>query len=309
MSSIDDKVRQLLSTNSVNPATELLNFARDVVRILPQPGELPKLNSVDIYGKLIPLKGVIGGDHIIYIDFKRMFDLDEMIARAKQKDQADITRNLQKNKSRAGIMVLDVSGHNITDALTSAMVHQAFMVGVRYELQMYGHVTKNLFEHLNNRINNTSAISKFVTAIYGEIGKEGSFKFLSAGHPAPIVFSYEFSRITAMNGDRYETCPPLGLQASPPHPTSEKADTSIVKSPYQVHEINLLSPGDILILYTDGLQEHGLDRSFTTLRLESVLQRTKHLSAKGISDEIEKELKSWAGQIDDISYVVIKKEF
>ena len=48
---------------------ELENF-QDIARhIRPSAGEIPQLDGLDIYGETIPLNGVIGGDHILYVDF------------------------------------------------------------------------------------------------------------------------------------------------------------------------------------------------------------------------------------------------
>jgi len=56
-----------------------------------------------------------------------------------------------------------------------------------------GHVgvtsPSGLFENLNQRFYRTSKVDKFITAVYGEISEDASFRFLLAGHPPPIVFS------------------------------------------------------------------------------------------------------------------------
>ena len=50
----------------------------------------------------------------------------------------------------------------------AAMLHQAFLLGSIYELDMFGNITKRLFENLNTRFHNSSSLSKFVTMIYGD---------------------------------------------------------------------------------------------------------------------------------------------
>ena len=40
---------------------------------------IPELKGIDIYGETIPLDGLIGGDHIIYVDFKKRYDLEARI--------------------------------------------------------------------------------------------------------------------------------------------------------------------------------------------------------------------------------------
>ena len=75
----------------------------------------------------------------------------------------------------------DVSGHQITDALLAAMLHQAFLLGALYEMDYYGNITAKLFENLNTRFYNSSSLSKFITMIYGEISQEGTFSVFVGG--------------------------------------------------------------------------------------------------------------------------------
>ena len=57
----------------------------------------------------------------------------------------------------------------MTDALLAAMLHQAFLVGALYELDMNGQITRHLFENLNTRFYQSSGAHKFMSLIYGEI--------------------------------------------------------------------------------------------------------------------------------------------
>ena len=66
---------------------ELENF-QDIARhIRPSAGEIPKLEGLDIYGETIPLNGVIGGDHIVYVDFNERYDLEARIEQATSRGQ------------------------------------------------------------------------------------------------------------------------------------------------------------------------------------------------------------------------------
>ena len=53
---------------------ELKNFEEIAVAIKPRPGSIPSLDGIDVYGEIIPLNGIVGGDHLIYMDFKKRFD-------------------------------------------------------------------------------------------------------------------------------------------------------------------------------------------------------------------------------------------
>src|SRR5437773_2205243 len=116
---------------------ELGNFQDIAKYLIPQAGETPRLQGIDVWGRTLPLNGSVGGDHILYVDFKQRFDLDARIARAIERNQPAIVDNLKRCQRAAGIAVVDVAGHRMTDALLAAMFHQAFLVGAAYELDMF----------------------------------------------------------------------------------------------------------------------------------------------------------------------------
>src|SRR4030095_8923090 len=159
---------------------ELANFEDIAKYLVPQPGDLPRLQGIDIYGGTIPLNGVVGGDHLIYVDFKRRFDLDARIQQASEQGRRDVVANLQPRARAGGLAPRDVRGHRVTDALIAAMLHQAFLLGAIYELDAYGQVTRRLFENLNARFYQSLSDHKFVSLIYGEILEDAQFRVLSA---------------------------------------------------------------------------------------------------------------------------------
>ena len=143
--------------------------------------------------------------------------------------------------------------------------------------------------------------------IYGEISAEGQFRFLSAGHQPPAVFSREFGRFMKIADDRLISFPPVGMMPSSADP-DDTAHSSLLgyKKTYEVNEINLLNVGDILLLHTDGLAEHAKDGYFPE-RVERLLADHGHEPAAAICERLEKDLLETAPPEDDISVVVIKK--
>jgi len=91
-------------------------------------------------------QGSIGGDLIVYLDFKQFFDLDARIQHALDAGRPEVVGNLRACQCKAGIAVVDVSGHRVTDAFLAATLHQAFLLGAVSELDMSGQVTKRLRE-------------------------------------------------------------------------------------------------------------------------------------------------------------------
>ena len=293
-----------------NLKTEWRNFEETAELFVALPGEIPQVKGIDIYGECIPLKGKGGGDHITYVDFNQRFDLDRLVDEYRRNGLRNLEEKLSVTRRRGGIALLDVEGHSASDAFLAALFHQAFLLGIAYELRLFGEVTTNLFERINIRFYNSSAIWKSLTMIYGEISQEGTFRFLSAGHLPPKVFSYNYDRIVNISEDRLVSFPPIG--SVPMKGQVEKFDLSLMgyKEKYTINEINLMGKGDILILYTDGLSELADQQGnlYFPEHLETVLRRVKTLSAKEIFGAIKEDLLSFGRRQDDLSFVIIKKE-
>src|SRR5262245_16008396 len=288
---------------------ELKNFQEIAKNIMPAPGEVPTLQGIEVYGGTIPLNGSVGGDHIIYVDFKKRYDLNARLRQASAEGRTEVVNHLERCKRKAGIAILDVSGHHATDALLAAMMHQAFLLGSIYELDMFGNITKRLFENLNTRFYHSSSMNKFVTMIYGEISEDTTFRFLSAAHPPPVVFSNEHNRFMEVSQDFCTSFPPIGTL--PSLDVIDRNTTQSVlgfKERYQLNEWSLMGTGDILLLYTDGLLDHsnGTDTYFPG-HLEQKVREVKHLSARDMFEAIKTHLLSFAERIDDISFVIIKR--
>ena len=288
-------------------ADELENFQEIALALKPSSGALPQLPEVDIFGLSLPLGGSIGGDHIIYIDFNRRYDLDRRVALAVEQGRPAVAQLLEQCRQRAGILIADVSGHRATDAVVAAMLHQAFLLGVYYELDRFGQITTKLFEHINQRFYRTTSVNKYLTMLYGEISRTGRFRFISAGHPRPMVFSREDGRFADISEEQLVSYPPVGLM-----PSAAEADERVepgalgYKRSYTVNEIDLLAVGDILLLYTDGLSEHG-GGDFFPAEVEKLLADSPDMDARSICEALEARVLGYEAPEDDISFVVARR--
>jgi serine phosphatase RsbU (regulator of sigma subunit) len=287
---------------------ELDNFQSIARYLMPQPGELPRLQGIDVYGGTLALNGTVGGDHIIYVDFKQRFDLKARIEQARAAGRSEVVEELRRCARTAGIAVIDVAGHRVTDALLAAMLHQAFLLGSIYELDMFGAITKRLFENLNSRFYHSSGAHKFVSLLYGEISEDARFRFLSAAQPFPMVFSRRHDRFMEVSPHLCVSFPPLGLLPSPDvidrHPSTSLLG---VKAHYEMNEWWLMGTGDILLMYTDGLSDHSSgDDAYFPDRLEATLRQVKDRSARGIFEAVRDDMLAFAEPSDDISLVVVK---
>jgi len=285
------------------------------LHLIPSPGAVPQIPGFDIFGITLPYNGIAGGDLITYVNFQERFDLDVRIQNAVSQGRDDIVQNLRKLRKTGAIMVADVSGHGFTDAMRALMLHQAFHTAALYEMDMNGEITVRLFEQVNTRFLKsrtlrTPVIDKdsaaFITLIYGEISYTGHFRFVSAGHPPPLVFSREFDRFVEITQDRLISYPPIGLQPGEDHADARHYERALgYKKCYTVNELNLMGRGDILLLYTDGLVDSF--SGFTLKNLERIVSRTRDNSAQKICASVLDEREEVEAQSDDISLVVIKR--
>ena len=183
-------------------------------------------------------------------------------------------------------------------------------MGTLYELDVSGSITRRLFENLNQRFNRTSSVNKFITMLYGEISENATFRFLSAGHPAPAIFSAANDRFMEVSPESYTSFPPLGTFPSQ-HIIDQrqvKRDVLGFKDRYELNEWALMGAGDILLLYSDGLLEHARgNEPYFPDRLEQTIRGAKHLSATDLVHSIADDLRAFADPVDDVSLVVLKR--
>jgi len=288
-------------------AAELRNFEEIAALLEPSPGGIPRLRGAEISGLSKPLTGAGGGDHIIYIDFKQRYDLERRIAKAEAEGRQAVADKLRACRGREGSLIADVSGHRVTDGLIAAMLHQAFLLGVYYELDRFGEITTKLFEHLNQRFYRTTSVNRFVTMLYGELSERGRFRFISAGHQPPMVFSRERRRFVELSPERLVSFPPVGMFASRGD-AGERVDPGWLgyKDPYTVNEIDLLAKGDLILLATDGLIEH-CEGAYFPVAVERALAESVDRSAAEICEHLWRDASAAGPPKDDLSLVVIKK--
>ena len=73
-----------------------------------------------------------------------------------------------------------------------------------------------------------------------------------------------------------------------------------------------LDPGDLIVLYTDGVTEaiNAAEQEFGLVRLRQAILEHRHLSAREISSALNAALREFvdaAPQFDDIAVVVVKR--
>jgi serine phosphatase RsbU (regulator of sigma subunit) len=257
-------------------------------------------------------------------------EMEEEYRFARSSEQVRVAEELRDLYSTAGILVVDAQGHGIISAKIASTVHDTFHALMLTELDRYGRATPMLLENINLRLaqsvtarNELGIIEKEgarenATMIYGEVRLGGHFRFANFGHPPPLVFSAEYRKFMNINENRMVQFLALGLQNPADHPDRKKyysvnfRQTEVDSS--DLGEITLMSPGDILVLYTDGVYD-GSDKQEREL-LEAVMREHYREPAKDICNALldhavkqDERLRQngEADMIDDKTVFIVKR--
>jgi sigma-B regulation protein RsbU (phosphoserine phosphatase) len=184
-----------------------------------------------------------------------------------------------------GVAVADVSGHGLPAALLVRDVHMGLRMGLSRDLKIVRTV-----ERLDDIIHQSALTSRFVSMFYGELEPNGNFIYVNAGHPPPfyLAASGRVDRLT-------EGGPVLG-----PVP-----DTGYERGFVR------LRPGDLVMLYTDGIIEAEDDtgREWRAGELIELLRRERTRPAAEIVDKVFTAVVDHTGGApphDDRTVVVIR---
>ena len=219
---------------------------------------------------------------------------------ARSSEQVRVAEQLHDLYSTAGILVVDAQGHGIISAKIASTVHDTFHALMLTELDRFGRTTPTLLENLNLRLAQSATARnalgilekedarEIATMIYGEVRPGGQFRFANFGHPPPLVFSAEYRKFMHIDESRVVQFFALGLEIPEDHPDRKKYySLSLRRTDFMssdLGEITLMSPGDILVLYTDGVYD-GSDQDARGL-LEEVVCEHYHEPAKEICNAL-----------------------
>ena len=296
---------------------QALKLSKEFLDPLP-PGAPPR-NSVD--------------DHVEWLrsrpDYRSGMEAEYRAARSSE--QVRVAETLYELYSTAGVLLVDAQGHGLISAKIASTVHDTFHAFMLSELDHHGMTTPELFENINLRLahsvtaRNALGLSErenareIATMLYGELHPYGYFRFVNFGHPPPLVFSAEYRKFVELDKDRMVQFLPLGLQIPADHPDRKRYFSMQFRSrpanSSDVAEITLMSPGDILFLYTDGVYD-GSDAE-ERQHLEIVMQEHHSKSARDICTAVlehatkEDDRLRQIGQedqIDDKTVFIIKRE-
>src|SRR5215469_14528827 len=264
----------------------------------PLPPGAPIRNSVD--------------NHIVWLRSRPGYkpEMESEYRFAKSTEQVRVAEDLPSLYSTAGVLIVDAQGHGIISAKIASTVHDTFHALLLDELDKFGKTTPNLFEHLNLRLalsatarNELGVTEKersreIATMIYGEVHPEGTFRFANFGHPPPLVFSAKSSKLLQLSEAQMAQFLALGVQLPADHPDRRRYfSLSFRKREFDssdVAVIMLMNPGDLFVLYSDGVYDGSDERGRE--RLEAILQKNQYESARVICNAVM----DYALQQDDL---------
>ena len=185
-------------------------------------------------------------------------------------------------------MIGDVSDKGIAAALYMALsraVVRAAALGMLGPAETLTRANRILMED--------SRSGMFISLFYGILDtRSGLMHYARAGHNPPLVLRAGDNSLLAL----------------------ESAGTvlGIVGDPHIAQETVELAPGDLLVMYTDGVTEaiNELDEEFGEERLRQIITHTTELSAQAIVERINAAVRIFCGereQFDDFTVVVVKR--
>ena len=200
---------------------------------------------------------------------------------------------IRLSPTKLGICIADVAGKGVSAALLMANV-QAIVRAFATEST----TSSNLCARVNSVLCSSISSGKFVTLFYGVLdAAHNTFRYTSAGHLPPILIRADGKAQQLANGGAL-----LGVFADWTY------EDSVVR----------LSPGDRLLLFTDGITEAGMENGeeFGEERVITSAHNSASLSTNEVKrcllDEAQKF--SASAMKDDATLIVIsavagKQEF
>jgi len=154
---------------------------------------------------------------------------------------------------------------------------------------------EHLLQVTNQRILTDIDAGLFVTLFYGVLDPStGNLTYSNAGHPHPyLIAPGETPTITTLSGSGM----PLGV--------SEEAE-------WQPNSVDI-SPGAVLLLYTDGVLEAQNQRGefLGEEGMQGIIQSQMGHSAQAVQDALLSGLNAFTGpepQVDDITLMVLSRD-
>ncbi len=203
----------------------------------------------------------------------------------------------QLSKDRLGVLIADVSGKG-----TSAALYMAELKGLILALSQRYQSPRELLIEVNRIISEHLDSRSFITITYAVIDLQaGVMTFCRAGHTPLIFLGGPSSRAPSAR-----VLTPSGMVLG------LRIDGAAEKFAELLHEERVdLSPGDVIVLYTDGITEAMNPESdlFGESRLIRIVEEHGHLESSELRERIMREVEAFVGtadQHDDMTMILLK---
>jgi sigma-B regulation protein RsbU (phosphoserine phosphatase) len=185
-----------------------------------------------------------------------------------------------------GIVIADVAGKGVPASLIMASFRAFLRAEIRNNYSIH-----TIFAKVNNLLSEILQPHQFVTAFYGVLDLEQRrFTFSNAGHNPPMLLRPDGKWRRLTSGGVV-----LGIFEG---------------ASYDQGVIDLM-PGDLFVLYTDGLieAENKAGQMFGDKRLERLVRANMHLPADELCETIYQEMRRFTkeSRLDDDTTIVIAK--
>jgi phosphoserine phosphatase RsbU/P len=191
-------------------------------------------------------------------------------------------------EGKLGVVVGDVSDKGVPAALYMALTYSLLRAEARRSVS-----PAHVLWAVNRQLLEMSVTEMYVTALYGVLkADEGRFDYARAGQPAPLALDSQGQRIPI----QMDPGQPLGLLSSP-----------------LLDEHSLaLSPGEIVLLYSDGVTEatDPQEIEFGEQHLERALLDHQEMPAQSTCEHLWQIVTDYCASSypqDDITLLAIKR--
>ena len=186
-----------------------------------------------------------------------------------------------------GTAIADASGHGLLAALLVRDVYVGLRMGIGGDLKI-----ARAIERLNRILNKSRLATKFVSLFYGEFEANGEIIYVNAGHPGPLLLRARTRTFSELE--------PTGMVLGPSPSTT-----------YGRRAVKM-EPGDLLLLYTDGIVEahDSRGREFGLDRVRRILLDYRKASARETAETLMTAVREFGAGLmaeDDRTVVVIRR--
>jgi len=247
------------------------------IQVALHAGALPEVPGWEIHAGNLPSRGVSGD----------VYQVLQRPSHGSHTGFADASASGIEPPQELVLMLADVAGKGIAASILTATL-EALAAGPIEK----GQPPEDIVFWLSRQLHRRTPPEKYATLFLAVLDPvDGAMRWVNAGHPPPlrVAASGEIEQLRACG-------PPVGL---------------LPAEPYEAVE-TILQPGDLLVLYSDGIVEavdprgHELDVE----GLEAICRRHAGASAAGLAHALDRELNELTGGVpleDDRTLVVVRR--